>query len=74
MFSELARQTKVYVLTISRLKGVMSTLVHPDQTCSVPGRDIRDGALTLYNLVEDAICNHRSAILLLLTNGCFRCY
>jgi hypothetical protein len=39
---------KVLVL---RLKKVMRKIVHPDQTCSVPGRDIRDGVLTLYNAI-----------------------
>ncbi len=51
------------VLT-TRISAVMDTLVHSDQTCAVPGRDIRDGVLHLYNLVETAICKHKSAILL----------
>ncbi len=32
----------------------MAILIHPDQTSAVPERDIRDGLLNLYNVVETA--------------------
>ena len=35
-----------------RLSTVMSKIVHPDQTCSVPGRDIRDGVSNIHNIVN----------------------
>ncbi len=40
---------KVFML---RMKKVMADLVHPDQTCAVPQRDMRDGLLSLYNVTE----------------------
>ena len=36
-----------------RLKNVMGKLVHPDQTCGVSGRDIRDGIMQMYNIFEN---------------------
>jgi len=39
------------ILTL-RLKKFMSKLVHPNQTCSVPGRDIRDGISLIYNVLH----------------------
>lgn len=35
-----------------RLKLVMRKIVHPDQTNSVPRRDIRDGIMSFYNIVS----------------------
>ncbi len=37
---------------INRLKFFMPFMVHFDQTCAVPERDIRDSLLNLYNVVE----------------------
>ncbi|MCP3681486.1 MAG: hypothetical protein GY861_02250, partial [bacterium] len=37
---------------MNRLKIFMPLLLHPDQTCAIPGRDIRDSLLNLYNVVE----------------------
>ena len=39
------------VLTL-RLKTVATKLVHSDQTCAVPGREIKDGIFNLYNIIE----------------------
>ncbi len=52
-------------LTI-RLRQVMQQLVHIDQTCAVPGRDIRDGLLALYTTVESMILNYTDGILVSL--------
>ncbi len=51
------------ILTI-RANSVMSKLVHPNQTCAVKGRDIRDGLLSLYNTVQTIIDEKLQGILL----------
>ncbi len=53
------------VLT-KRVGFFMSYLVHPNQTCAVPGRDIRDSLLSLYNTVQTVIDNEDEGILLSL--------
>ncbi|MCP3681452.1 MAG: reverse transcriptase family protein [bacterium] len=53
------------VLT-KRVGSFMSYLVHPNQTCAVPGRDIRDSLLSLYNTVQTVINNDDEGILLSL--------
>ncbi len=50
------------ILTI-RLREAMKALVHPDQTCAVPGRDIRDALLALYTTVESMNINYMDGIL-----------
>jgi exonuclease III len=50
----------------TRLKTVIGTLVHMDQSCAVPGRDIFDGIFTIYNIVENANINNDNLILLLV--------
>ena len=35
-----------------RLKSTLKQIVHHDQTCSVPGRDIQDSVMSLYNTIE----------------------
>ncbi len=51
---------------INRLKIFMPLLVHPDQTCAIPGRDIRDGLLNLYNVVETVRIEKIQGILFLV--------
>ncbi|MCP4651518.1 MAG: reverse transcriptase family protein, partial [PVC group bacterium] len=46
-----------------RLKTFMPLLIHPDQTCAVPERDIRDGLLNLYNVVETTRLENRHGCL-----------
>ncbi len=48
----------------SRLKIVMETIVHPNQTCAVSGRDIHDGLLALYNTVESIRLGKQQGVLL----------
>ncbi len=48
---------------INRLRIIMPVLIHPDQTCAVPERDIRDGLLNLYNVVEVARLENRHGLL-----------
>ncbi len=48
----------------NRLKIVMSSLVHPDQSCAVPGQDMRDGLLSLYNVVESIVIDDNYGLLL----------
>ncbi len=48
----------------TRLRQVLPGLIHPDQTCAIPGRDIRDGLLSLYNTVEAMKLNAIEGILL----------
>ncbi len=36
----------------TRLMKVTNRVLHPDQTCSVPGRSIQDANFTLYNMLE----------------------
>ena len=46
---------KIFTKILSlRLEKVMNVLVHPDQTCSVPGRTIQDGILKIYNIIKHA--------------------
>ncbi len=51
------------ILTI-RANLIMSKLVHPNQTCAIRGRDIRDGLLSLYNTVQTIIDEKLQGILL----------
>lgn len=37
-----------------RMKPYMDSIIHPNQNCSVAGRDIRDGVLTIINAIEYA--------------------
>ncbi|MCP4651484.1 MAG: hypothetical protein GY853_15580 [PVC group bacterium] len=48
---------------INRLKIFMPMLVHPDQTCAVPERDIRDALLNLYNVVETVRVEKKHGVL-----------
>ena len=52
--------TKILCL---RLKGVSNLLVSSDQTCAVPGREIKDGILNLYNIVEVAKMHNTDLLL-----------
>jgi len=53
--------TKVLV---NRLKDVLPTIVHKDQTCAVKGRDIRDGIALIYNVLHYAYQENLNGILL----------
>ena len=46
-----------------RVNKVMSLLVHTDQNCAVPGRDIQDGILHLYNTMEIMKSNKNGILL-----------
>ncbi|MCP4648685.1 MAG: hypothetical protein GY853_01215, partial [PVC group bacterium] len=48
---------------INRIKIFMPLLIHPDQTCAVPERDIRDGLLNIYNVVETVRLESRHGFL-----------
>jgi exonuclease III len=51
-------------ILVSRLRNVMHKIVHPDQNCSVPGRDIRDGLSQIYNIISYAEANDLEGLLL----------
>lgn len=51
---------------LNRIKPIAEKLVHPNQNCSVPGRDIRDGVLTLINLID--LCKDDESTFLLLVD------
>ncbi len=51
---------KVWII---RLKRFMPMLIHADQTCAVPDRDIRDGLLNLYNVVENIRLENKHGLL-----------
>ena len=40
-----------------RLRNVLDEIVHPDQTCSVPGRTIQDNVLLKFYMVSDLVLN-----------------
>ncbi|MCP4650277.1 MAG: hypothetical protein GY853_09405, partial [PVC group bacterium] len=48
---------------MSRLKLFMPYLIHSDQTCAISERDIRDGLLNLYNVVETVRLENRHGFL-----------
>lgn len=48
---------------LNRMKLVVEKLVNPNQNCSIPGRDIRDGVTTMINLI-DSCENTESAMIL----------
>lgn len=48
----------------TRLSTVMSSIVHPDQSCSVPGRSIHSNCHVLRNIVDYVDQKHLDALLL----------
>lgn len=50
----------------NRLKHVMSSLVHPDQTCAVPGFSIVDGCHTVRDVIDYMNDRNEEAVLLSL--------
>ena len=53
------------VLTL-RLRKVIGDIVHPDQTCSIPGRSIQDNIHLIRNFIEYAKGKHISAAIISL--------
>ena len=53
------------VLTL-RLRKVIGDIVHPDQTCSIPGRSIQDNIHLIRNLIEYANSKQISAAIISL--------
>jgi hypothetical protein len=51
-------------ILVNRLKIIMPHIVHKDQTCSILGRDIRDGICFLYNAIYYAKDQDLTAVLL----------
>ena len=49
-----------------RLRRVVGEIVHPDQTCSIPGRSIQDNVHLIRNLIEYVDDKHMSAEILSL--------
>ena len=42
----------IYKVSTNRLNKVIEEIVHPDQTCSIPGRSIQDNVHLIRNIVE----------------------
>ena len=51
-------------ILLNRMKTVANQIVNANQTCSVKGRDIRDGALTVINLISHISKQNEEAAIL----------